>query len=283
MPLFAAVQMEAIPGDPEANLRRVIERLQEAAGHGANVVVFPECVLTGYVLSAEEAEDLAEPIPGRRTQRLAEVCQASGCLACVGTLEREATGQLFNAAALVGPSGLLARYRKTHLPCLGVDRYLAEGGSLVDPHPTTAGKLGMLICYDLRFPEPIRVLALRGAEAVLLCTAWPDRAALYPEFTARARAEENHVYLVAANRVGEERGVRYLGRSVIVAPDGKVLAEGSPDREQILYAEVDLEISRQKRIVFKPGEYELDLFADRRPELYAELSAERERGEAQSR
>ena len=271
MPLFAAVQMEAIPGDPEANLRRVIERLQEAAGHGANVVVFPECVLTGYVLSAEEAEDLAEPIPGRRTQRLAEVCQASGCLACVGTLEREATGQLFNAAALVGPSGLLARYRKTHLPCLGVDRYLAEGGSLVDPHPTTAGKLGMLICYDLRFPEPMRVLALRGAEVVLLCTAWPDRATLYPEFTARARAEENHVYLVAANRVGEERGMRYLGRSVIVAPDGTLLAEGSPDREQILYAEVDLELSRKKRIVFKPGEYELDLFADRRPELYGEL------------
>lgn len=272
MPRFAAVQFEAIPFDPETNLKRVEAKIGEAASLGAQVVVFPECALTGYVLTADEANAVAEPIPGPRVERLSGVCHQEGTLAAVGTIEVDEYGHLFNAAVLLGPSGVLARYRKTHLPFLGVDRFLAAGDSLPGPFATEAGRLGMLICYDLRFPEPIRVLALNGAQVVMLLTAWPSKATLYPEFINRARAGENHVYVVAANRVGEERGVRYLGRSIITGPGGEVLAEGSVDREEILVADVDLARSDRKEIVFAPGEYELNLFADRRPELYTALS-----------
>jgi predicted amidohydrolase len=134
--------------------------------------------------------------------------------------------------------------------------------------------VALLICYDLRFPEPVRVHALQGAQVVALSTAWPAAATLYPEFMARSRAAENRIFLIAANRVGEERGTRYLGRSVIVAPDGALLAEASPQAEDLLLADIDPADSDVKRLIFDPGEYELDLFGDRRPELYRPLSEE---------
>jgi predicted amidohydrolase len=129
----------------------------------------------------------------------------------------------------------------------------------------------LLICYDLRFPEPARVLALGGAQVILLSTAWPQAASLYPDFVVSTRAAENHLYLVAANRVGEERGTTYLGRSIIADPDGRVLAEADRTEETLIYAEIDPSDSDAKQRVFRPGEYELDLFNDRRPELYSSL------------
>jgi predicted amidohydrolase len=271
---IAAVQMQTELMEPEANLASVISRLHEAALMGAKVAVFPECTLTGYSLTAEEALDVAESIPGPRLTKLTAACQAEDVLAVVGTLEADEEGRIFNSAMLVGPEGLLGRYRKTHLPFLGVDRYLAAGGAIPGPFTSPVGKLGLLICYDLRFPEPIRALALSGAQAVLLPTAWPASATLYPEFMAQSRSAENSLFLVAANRCGEERGTRYLGRSIISGPNGEVLAEAGPTDDEILCADLDLTRSDAKRRVFVPGEYELDLFGDRRPELYGALVAD---------
>jgi predicted amidohydrolase len=214
---------------------------------------------------------VAEVIPGSRLSRLVAACKEDDMLAVVGTLEVDEEGRVFNAAMLVGPTGLLGKYRKTHLPFLGVDRFLAAGGSISGPFETPLGKLGLLICYDLRFPEPIRTLALNGAQVVLLPTAWPAAATLYPEFMAQSRSAENSLFLVAANRCGEERGTRYLGRSIITGPNGEVLAEAGPTGDEILCAEIDVSRSDAKQRVFVPGEYELDLFGDRRPELYNAL------------
>jgi predicted amidohydrolase len=275
MSRFAAVQMEPALLDPEANLRRVIDGIGLAAERGAAVAVFPECALTGYALTADEAAEAAEAIPGDRTRRLQAACRTARLIVQVGTIERDEDGQCFNAAVLIGPDGVLARYRKTHLPLLGVDRYLAAGDELPSPAVTPAGRLGTLICYDLRFPEPARVLTLLGAQVVLLSTAWPAAAGLYPDFLARARAAENRVYLVAANRIGEERGTRYLGRSLIVSPEGEILAQASPDREETLIADVNPAEADRKRLVYVPGEYELDLIGDRRPELYGPIAVER--------
>jgi predicted amidohydrolase len=268
---IAAVQMQTVLMDAESNLDAVIGRLHDAASTGAKVAVFPECTLTGYSLTAEEALEVAEEIEGPRLSRLVAACQADDMLAVVGTLEVDQGGRLYNTAMLVGPAGLLGSYRKTHLPHLGVDRFLAAGGSITGPFTTTVGKLGVLICYDLRFPEPIRALALQGAQAVLLPTAWPASATLYPEFMAQSRSAENSLFLVAANRCGEERGTRYLGRSIITGPNGEILAEAGPTDDEILCADIDLSRSDAKRRVFIPGEYELDLFGDRRPELYGAL------------
>lgn len=274
MTRFAAVQMESRPLDVEQNLDRVLAGIGRAAEEGVEVVVFPECVLTGYVLSAEEAASVAEPIPGPRTERLSEACREAGLAAVVGTLEVDSYGHCYNTAVLVGSNGVLWRYRKTHLPFLGVDRYLASGDSLHSPFETPAGRLGLLICYDLRFPEPARALALEGAQVLLVSTAWPQAASLYPEFLTRARAAENSVYLVAANRVGVERGTRYLGRSIIVGTDGEVVSEAGSEAEDFLCADLDLTKSDGKKRVLVPGEYEMDLFGDRRPELYRGLSGD---------
>jgi 5-aminopentanamidase len=268
---MAAAQIEARTFDPQANLDKVIQWIATAASQGAELVVFPECALTGYMLSAEEARSVSEPVPGPRSQRLVEACRTAGVLAVVGTIERDAQGRCFNTAVLLGPSGVLGRYHKTHLICLGVDRFLTPGGSLPGPFETPLGRLGMLICYDLRFPEPARVLGLAGAQAVLLPTAWPQAATLYPDHVARTRAAENGLFIVAADHVGEERGGRYLGRSLIVGPDGEVLAQAGRDEEALLIADVDLARSDRKHRVFIPAEYEIDLHADRRPDLYGPI------------
>ena len=268
----AAVQMQPALLDVHGNLARVLDLTREAAAHEARLVVFPEVSLSGYVVTPEEADGLAQAIPCPATQAVQQACVKADVHVVLGLLERDADGTLFNTSVLLGPQGLLARYRKTHLPLLGVDRYLAAGDALIPPVVTPAGRLGLLICYDLRFPEPCRVLALLGAQVIGLSTAWPAAGTLYPEFIARSRAAENRVYLVAANRCGEESGTRYLGRSVIVAPDGEILAEGSTDREETLYAEIDPARSDVKRLVFAAGEYELDVWGDRRPELYAPIA-----------
>jgi predicted amidohydrolase len=272
MAKVAAVQMESRLLDPESNLQAILAHMHSASQEGAALAVFPETIVSGYNMSREEAAELAQPIPGPATERLKDACRQEGIHVIVGMIEAGPDGQLFNSAVLAGPAGLLERYRKTHLPLLGVDRYLSPGEAFISPAATAAGRVGILICYDLRFPEPIRCLSLAGAQIVALPTAWPQAATLYPEYMARSRASENRIYLVAANHVGEERGVRYLGRSIIVAPSGEVLAQADGKSETILLADVDLAESDRKHLVFQPGEYELDLMADRRPELYTPLT-----------
>jgi predicted amidohydrolase len=269
---IAAIQMEPILLEPEKNVEKVLHLISQSAEMGAQIATFPECVLTGYGLSYEEAQAHAEPIPGPAVNRIVKACKELNILISLGMIEKDHEGQCFNSAVLLGPDGILGTYRKTHLPFLGVDRFLSAGDQINGPFKTDMGPLGLLICYDLRFPEPIRLLALRGAHIVLLSTAWPQAATLYPAFMAQSRAAENGLYLVAANRIGEERGTRYLGRSLIVGPDGAKLAEGSTHKEQILIVEIDLNRSMNKKRIFIPGEYELDLFEDRRPELYYALS-----------
>ncbi len=275
MPRIAVVQMETTLLAVESNTKKILEFISRAAAHDAQIVVFPECAITGYNMTLDEAGDLAAPIPGAQTERITEACARAGILIVLGTIERGQDERLYNSAVLINSDGVLGLYRKTHLPLLGIDRFLARGEAIPGPFSTNFGRLGMLICYDIRFPEPIRVLSLAGAQIVLIPTAWPDKATLYPDFVVRTRSEENHVYIAAANHVGEERGVRYLGRSLITGPSGEIITEGSPSEEEILYADVELERSDEKRIIFAAGEYELDLFGDRRPELYERITGTR--------
>jgi 5-aminopentanamidase len=268
----AAAQLETRLMDPSANLEKMQSFLERAAAQQVELVAFPECAVSGYCLTAEEAERFAEPIPGPSTQALVQACKRLGLYAVVGLLEQHPHGLLFNSAALLGPAGVHAVYRKTHLPCLGVDRFLASGDDLPGPFPLPNARLGLLICYDLRLPEPVRVLALAGAQLVVVSTAWPSTARLYSEHLARTRAAENGVFLLAANHVGEERGTRYLGNSLILDPDGGVLAQAGEQEETLLVAEIDPARADRKQRVFIPGEYELDLIADRRPDLYRRLA-----------
>jgi predicted amidohydrolase len=266
---IAAVQTDCRLGDVAHNLSAVRRRLREAATHGARLVIFPECTLTGYAFgSRAEAWPHAESLPGPSIEALATDCRELGTRVAVGLLERSPGGELYNACALVGPDGLLASYRKAHLPYLGVDRFVTPGDRPFAVHDLGGLRVGMLICYDDSFPEAARCLTLLGADLILLPTNWPSGAAAVAKFLVPARALENHVYYAAVNRVGEEGGFRFIGRSRLAGPDGETLATADHDKEGILYASVDPAAARAKYLVRIPGAYELHRLADRRPDLY---------------
>jgi len=268
---IAAVQMAPKIMAKRENLDKILHETRAAAGNGADLVVFPECALTGYVFTGrEEAMPFMEPIPGPSTDALADCCRELGVHIIVGLLEID-EDRCFNAAVLVGPQGLVGKYRKNHLPFLGVDRFINPGDSPFRVHRTPVGNIGMHICYDCNFPESARVMALHGADILALPTNWPEGRGNVAKYVVNTRAFENKVHVVAVDRVGEERGVRFLGHSKIANAWGDTLAEGSSDNEETIYAEVSLAEARQKHIVIKAGEFEIDHIRDRRPELYGEI------------
>lgn len=262
----AVAQMEPKLAEKERNLDACAARLEEAAAAGAELLVLPECAIPGYMFdSAEEALPFAEEIPGPSAEALERECRRLGMHVVCGLLERDGDA-LHNAAVLVGPEGLIGTYRKTHLPFLGVDRFAVPGDELT-VHDTPLGRIGVEICYDLRFPEVTRTLALRGADIVAHPTNFPLAAKVQTEVITLARAAENRIYLLTANRVGKERWGEFCGHSQVVDPYGMRLAEANPTEEVLLVAEIDVEKARDKDYVI-PGEYELYLFGHRRPELY---------------
>ncbi len=270
--LVAVAQIEPQLGEKERNLAMCVARMEEAAAAGAQLLVLPECAIPGYMFdSGEEAMPYAEQIPGPATETLERECARLGLYVVCGLLERDGDA-LRNAAVLVGPDGLIGSYRKTHLPFLGVDRFVVPGDAL-PVYETPLGRIGIEICYDLRFPEVTRTLALKGADIVAHPTNFPMAAKIQTELITVARAAENRIYLLTANRVGKERWGEFCGWSQIVDPFGKRLAEADAYEENLLVGEVDVEKARDKDYVI-PGEYELYLFGHRRPELYGALVEE---------
>ncbi|MBB75946.1 MAG: amidohydrolase [Planctomycetaceae bacterium] len=268
----AGVQMDVHLGDSDANLIRMEEALETTANEGATLTVFPECALSGYCFdSLQEASPYGESIPGPSTQRLAETCRRLGIFTVFGLLESHDSG-LFNACALVGPAGLVAGYRKIHLPYLGIDRFTTAGDRPFAVHATGDLRIGMNICYDSAFPESARVMALAGADLIVLPTNFPPGSECMIQHVVHARAMENGVYYIAVNRVGQERGFPFIGQSKICDPDGKLLAEAPADEETILYADIDLARARNKHRVRVPKQHEIDRFADRRPSMYGPVA-----------
>jgi predicted amidohydrolase len=268
---IACVQMDCALGDKGRNLTTIRDGLRRAAALGARLVAFPECALTGYCYEGrDEALPFAETVPGPATDAVAEDCRALGVWAAFGLLERGAGDQLFNTCALVGPKAAFT-YRKVHLPFLGVDRFATPGDRPFAVHDLGGLRVGLNICYDGSFPEAARALMLLGADLILLPTNWPTGARPTVKYLVQARALENCVYFAAVNRVGEERGFRFIGSSRVVAPDGELLATAGEEAAEIVVAEIDPARARQKRIVNAPGKYELDRVRHRRPEMYGVL------------
>ena len=276
----AIAQMDPQLGQIATNLDRIDALFHDAMNEGAQLVVFPECATTGYGFDAlDAAYAVAETIPGPTTERLAVMCREArsanpgvgGPYVVVGLLERDVTARaVYNTAVLVGPDGLVGRYRKAHLPLLGVDRFATPGDTGFRVFDTPLGSIGIAICYDLRFPEAMRALALRGADVIALPTNWPDGSQNAPDYVTRTRALENRVFVLACNRCGKERGFWFFGRSQILDPNGHVLAEAGAE-EALRFAAIDPLEAREKRIVLRPGEFELDTVGDRRPDLYHAL------------
>lgn len=268
---IAVAQIDITFADRKRNITRMSQVLEETAAKCARLTIFPEAALTGYCFdSPDEARPHAESIPGPSTERMTELCRRLKTFVIYGLLE--ADGQrVFNACVLVGPEGVVGAYRKIHLPFLGVDRFTTPGDRPFAVHEAGGMRIGMNICYDGGFPESSRVMTLLGADLVVLPTNWPPGAECMAGCVVNARAMENNIYYAAVNRVGEERSFRFIGQSKICDPSGRVLSEANHDREEILYAQIDVAAARQKKIIRRPKLHEIDRIRDRRPEMYGEI------------
>ncbi len=267
----AAVQMDVKILERDRNLESVLANLETAGRAGSKIVVFPECALTGYCFtSREEAWPLAETIPGPSSEKIAALARKLDCTAVVGLLEREGD-RIYNSAVVITPTGILGTHRKMHLPSLGIDWFNTLGDRPFNVFKTPHGKIGVNICYDCSFPEAGRVLKLLGAQLLAIPTNWPVGSDSMPH-TPQVRASENHLHVVAADRVGEERGFRFAGHSKIVDFLGQVRAEAGDNEETTLYAELDLAGADDNRVVRVRGKWEFDRIAARRPEIYGPIT-----------
>jgi len=267
----ASVQMEPQVGSKVENVALSIRLIEEAAKEGARIVVLPELANSGYVFaSREEAFSLAEAVPhGETTQAWLEAARRLGIYVIAGIAEREGT-RLYNSAVLAGPTGYIGTYRKLHL--WGDEHLFFESGDKGLPvFRTEIGRLAAIICYDGWFPEVYRLLAMQGADIVCMPTNWvPMPGQTSQRFAmanvlAMANAHSNGLSIICANRVGVERGQRFIGQSLVVGAEGWPLAgPASTDRQEILYAQINLRASRRARHLNAFN----DVLRDRRDDIY---------------
>jgi len=255
------VQM-SMSADPRANLDKAAAKVEEAAGRGAQVICLPELFRSPYFCQVEDAAlfDLAEPVPGPSTERLAQVARKAGVAVVVPIFEKRAPGLYHNSAVILDADGKQAGlYRKMHIPddpCFYEKFYFAPGDLGFQAIETRFGKIGTLICWDQWYPEGARLTALRGAPVLFYPTAIGWHPAEKAQHGAaqrdawrtiqRSHAIANGCYVAAVNRIGHEpgppgqAGLEFWGSSFLCDPLGVVIAEASTDREEILVGEVDL-------------------------------------------
>ena len=235
----AAIQVAPMPGPltpgtVRSNVDKCVGFIERCvASTGAELVVLPESASTGFTpgVPPEDLWELVDAVPGAQTAPIQEVAERLGVHVVFGTYERGPTpGTVYNAAVLVDPRGsVLAAYRKTHLFC-GENR--AEGGWVTPGDGavvvrTSLGSIGLIICFDGDYPELSRVTAIRGAEVICRPSALLRSADIW-ELTNRARAYDNHVYVIGANATGvDPAGIPYFGNSMIVSPIAEVIARAA--------------------------------------------------------
>ncbi len=241
---IAALQMRSAAGDPAANLARIEAAVAEASAKGASIMVAPELALTGYG-AGKAILDLAEPAGGPTAERLGTIARTAGVAIVTGFAELSGDA-VYNSALFVDGFRPAVVYRKSHL-------YGDYERTLFRPEAPSAGiiehggvKLGLLICYDVEFPENVRRLARAGAQAVLVPTALPasDHALLIAQKMIPVRAFENQIFVAYVNHCGADERFAYAGLSGIAAPDGNLLAKAGAQKEALLLARIEPEAYR---------------------------------------
>jgi len=263
----ALAQISCKVGDKKHNINVMKKNVKRAKEKGANLVIFPELSLTGY-LSRDLAYELAEPIPGPSIHSLEEIAKKENMHIVFGMPEQseKAHAVLYNTAVLLGPDGLIGKYRKMHLPTHSVfeeKRYFRLGYE-ASVFETEIGKMGLTICYDMFFPEISRLLRLKGSKLIICISASPAvRSRFFEVFTA-ARALENTVFLAYVNLVGVENGLQFWGGSRTIAPDGSILAKAKYDEEDLVIGTIDY-------ADLEGAEAFVPTLRDLRPELFNSL------------
>lgn len=285
--VIATVNMH-VEYDKEKNLAKYMQYIDKAAEQGASLIVFPETSLQGYLenlsvfkeTTVEYQHRNAEVVPaGPSTQALIQKAKEKKIYIIYGMTEKDEAqpARIYNTAVLVGPEGFVGKYRKIHLPM--DEAHVFYPGDEINVFSTSIGRIGMLICYDKDFPETARTLAAKGAEILVMPTAWSlDNSSETPEdnysvfvydLLDKVRALENQVFFISANQIGITGDIHFFGRSRVVAPSGKVLAENlNTEGMVVCSADITEEIVK----VRTTGLFGLNLMKDRRPEMYRDLA-----------
>lgn len=255
----AAIQFNVALGAIEQNLAKVRDALQRVAGQGAQLAVLPEMWSSGYDFKRLARHAAETPRVVEEVCRLA----AEYDLVVVGSLPEEADDKIYNTAYVVDRGDLCGSYRKLHMfSTMGEDRFLSPGDrSLVVS--TSVGRLGIAICYDVRFPELFRKMALEGAEIICLPAEWPKPRQDHWRTLLRARAMENQLFVVACNCCGIQGKLDFFGMSLLLSARGEVLAEGGE-----VDAELVATLDFREMVEYRE---QIRCYHDRRPEIYGKL------------
>jgi predicted amidohydrolase len=258
----AVAQIACALGDVAANIAKMRDFCGRAKKEGAEIIVFPEASDTGY--SMPVIRDLAKPWTEGAVPVLQEMAKEFSLTIVAGVSERDGHG-VYNTQVFIDRTGeIVASYRKTHLfvlPPNDESTCYTPGDKFVSV-PVGGFRFGLSICYDIRFPEVCRTLALEhGANVMVVSSAWPLPRAAHLRALAVARAIENQSYLVLANRAGVDAGVTCCGLSAVIDPSGVIIASASEDREEMITGEISEEVVRSVR-------ERMGVFEHRRPELY---------------
>ncbi|GAA0453551.1 carbon-nitrogen hydrolase family protein [Streptomyces stramineus] len=254
-----------VPSAPSASLDALAAAARRAAAAGARLLLTNELFLTGYALG-DAVRDLAEPADGPGARAVARIAAEHGLAIGYGYPERAAddSDTIFNSLQLVGPDGTrLANYRKTHLFGAFETTYFTPGTDPLVQADLDGVRLGLLICYDVEFPEPVRAHALAGTEVLLVPTALMRPYEIVPQTIVPARAWESQLYIAYANRCGTEGDFSFAGLSCLAAPDGTVRARAGAG-EDLIVADADPALLKASRA-------ENTYLSDRRPALYTSL------------
>jgi len=270
---LALAQISCKQGDKKENIKKIEDIVTKAKQRGAELVIFPELSLTGYTVR-DQLYELAETIPGESTAVLENLAKKTKTYIVFGMpeLSEKTQATIYNTAVLIGPKGFVGKYRKMYLPTHSVfeeKRYFRPGYQ-TPVFETKLGRIGLIICYDIFFPEVSRLTRLNGAQLIICISASPAvRRAFFETLTA-ARAIENTVFLAYVNLVGIENGLQFWGGSRLIGPNGKILVKAKYEEEDLVIGEVNYSDIR-------PLETFVPTLKDLRPELFDELKEKAEK------
>ena len=268
---IALAQIDTVLGDKQANLQHMEHHCHLAAQQGAKLVCFPELATTGYRqdLLNNRLWDLSEPLDGETSKLFSQLAHKLDITIVSGFIERgDYLGQVFNSAAVWLPttSGISGVYRKMH--AFGAEKQWFASGNDYPVFDTPIGRIGIMICYDMGFPEVGRILTLRGAELLLAPSAWCEQDQNMWHIDSAARALENGVHVAAVNRWGNEEGLQLFGGSKVVGPRGQTMASAGTAGEELLICDLDFQDQAHARLY-------MPYLKDRRPETYFPLCDEK--------
>ena len=264
---LALAQISSRRENKEANLGKIEKLTLKAKEQGADIAIFPEMSLTGYVVR-DQFYEMAETVPGPTVEKILALAKKTGMHVIFGMpeLSEKTRATVFNTAVFVGPKGLIGKYRKMYLPTHSVfeeKRYFRPGYQTA-AFQTDVGNIGLCICYDIFFPEVTRLIRLQGAQLIVCISASPAVRRSYFETLTCARALENTAFLAYVNLAGVQDGLQFWGGSRLVSPSGDVLAKAKYDEEDFVTCEIDYNDLRT-------AETFIPTLKDLRPELFYKL------------